>query len=515
MTLVQLRDVLVKRQWKTIVAVFTAAFLTGLLVIALLPEEYEATSTLFVGENRPISTGASAVQLDEVLARSYAALLESAAVTNAVADDLEPPADASDLEEKVSFEVLTGTRLIEISALDRDPERAAQIANTYADAFVERQRAAAAQAAGAQMQDLRDRIAELARELQRIDTGRSDAEAGGRESIASELTAARDALSAAQESVALQGSNVSVASSAEVPGTPARPRTKLYALLAAMFAGLLAIGAALLRNTFDKRLRDEDELTELLEAPVIARIPLRRAGPHHEVVVREAFQFLRTNVRLGTVDRGGVIAVTSASPGEGKTTVVSGVATAFGAAGDRVIAVDCDFHRPVLASALKVEGRAGVTNVLVGALKPREVLRPTDIPDLSVLPGGPIAPNPGALITTAAFTELFSWLRSTADYVVVDTAPIAAMADASAVVNAADGVILVVDLDLARRDALLEARAQLRRSNTQLIGVVLNRDRESVEQYGAYSYGYPPGVTGNGADEPSPRTERRARQEPV
>ncbi len=281
-------------------AVFLAAFVTGLIVIALLPKEYEATATLFVGENRPISTGASAVQLDEVLARSYAELLESTSVAREVGAALDPPASTSDLEDSVSFEVLTGTRLIDIKTLDREPERAQQISNTYAQTFVDRQHDAAEEAAADQMEELRTRIEQLAGELRQIDALGRPADAGRREAVSSELNAARDALGAAQESVALQGSNVSVASEAEVPGTAARPRTKLYAVLAALLAAVLAVLAGFMRNTFDKRLRGEDELMEILDAPVLARIPLQRNTAQRDTVAQEAFQFLRTNLRLGT-----------------------------------------------------------------------------------------------------------------------------------------------------------------------------------------------------------------------
>ena len=153
MTLVQLRDVLLHRQRRTVVAVFLVAFVTGLIVIALLPKEYEATATLFVGENRPISTGASAVQLDEVLARSYAELLQSPSVARQAGEALDPPASVSELEDKMSFEVLTGTRLIDVKTLDRDPERAQEISNTYAQTFVDRQHDAAEQAAAGQMEE--------------------------------------------------------------------------------------------------------------------------------------------------------------------------------------------------------------------------------------------------------------------------------------------------------------------------------------------------------------------------
>lgn len=507
MTLVQLRDVLFQRQRRTVVAVFLAAFLAGLIVIALLPKEYESTATLFVGENRPISTGASAVQLDEVLARSYAELLESPSVSRQVGASLDPPADVSDLEDKVNFEVLTGTRLIDINVLDEDAGRAQEIANGYATAFVNTQKDAAARAAAGQIEDLRADIIRLANELRDIDAAGRPSDAGEREAVASELGATRDALRAAQQNVALQGSNVTVASLAEEPSTPARPRTKLYIVLAAVLAGILAILAGLARNAFDKRLRDEDELVQLLGAPVIARIPLQRSTTERDIVVQEAFQFLRTNLRLSTGGHGAVVAVTSSSPGEGKTTVVAGIGKALGAAGERVVAVDCDLRRPKLAEELGVESRQGVTNVLVGAAEAEELLRQTEVPDLRVLPAGPIPPNPSALVTTPGFPRMLARLRRDGEYVLVDTAPVATVADASAVLSAVETAILVVDIELARRDMVIEAREQLLRANTTLIGIVLNRDREAQQQY--HDYGYGESVTENGADQGSQRRDRR------
>ena len=510
MTLVQLRDVLLQRQRRTVVAVFLVAFVAGLIVIALLPKQYEATATLFVGENRPISTGASAVQLDEVLARSYAELLQSPSIAREVGEALDPPASVSDLEDSVSFEVLTGTRLIDIKTLDREPERAQEISNTYAQTFVARQHDAAQQAASGQMEELRTQIADLANELRQIDALARPSDAGKREAVASELTAARDALSAAQESVALQGSNVSVASQAEVPSSAARPRTKLYAILAAVLALILAVLAGFLRHTFDKRLRDEKELVDLLGAPVLARIPLQRGASERDAVVQEAFQFLRTNLRLGTGGHGGVIAVTSSSPGEGKTTVVAGIGRALGTAGERVVAVDCDLRRPRLAAALGVDGRMGVTNVLVGSHEAVELLRPTEIPDLRVLPAGPSAPNPSALMATPTFPRMLARLHRDGEYVLVDTAPVASVADASAVTSAADVVIMVVDLETARRDMLVEAREQILRAGTPLMGIVINRDREALAQYADYGYVQESGENGSADKREQRREERQA-----
>jgi capsular exopolysaccharide synthesis family protein len=510
MSLVQIVDILLVRQRKLFVAVFLSTFAAAALVTFSLPDEYKATSTLFVGENRPISTGANAVQLDEVLAQTYADLLDTPVVEREVEGQLPFEIEGENLEDKVDFEVRAGTRLIEIVAWDGDAERTTQIANTYADTFVEAQQQSAVKSGQGKLDELNRSIREHTIAIQRLEGsgGLSPEDAARLEQLRNELQASRDSYRETQQNIALQGSNVSVASQATVPTAPAKPRPKLYLALGLVLAFVLAVVTSLLRNAFDKRVRDEDELAEILAAPVLTRVPVERATAARRQTYLESFQFLRSNLQLQGADGSlRAIAITSALPGDGKSTIVKQLSDALAVSGADVVAVDCDLRRPRLAAALGVDGRMGVTNVLVGSHEAVELLRPTEIPDLRVLPAGPSAPNPSALVATPTFPRMLARLHRDGEYVLVDTAPVASVADASAVTSAADVVIMVVDLETARRDMLVEAREQILRSSTPLMGIVINRDREAVAQY--LDYGYAPESGENGADQSTQPRERR------
>lgn len=181
-----------------------------------------------------------------------------------------------------------------------------------------------------------------------------------------ELTATRNAYVSAQQSAILAGSNVSVASRPTLPSSPAQPRPKLYLALGLVVALLLATGTALLRNLFDERVRDEDELLTLMHAPIIARVPVARPG--RDLATQEALDVLGVNLRAADPLGGRqVIAVTSALPNDGKTTLVAALGLGFARLGMRVATVDCDLRRRALTEAAGALGAAGVANLGHGA----------------------------------------------------------------------------------------------------------------------------------------------------
>jgi len=489
MSLVQLFNVLWRRQRLTFLLVFASVMVAAVVVIASMEKQYEATATLFVGENRPISTGADAVQLDEVLASTYAELLDSSNVAGAVIAELPFKPTKTELEDQISFEVITGTRLIRISALSESPAQAQVLANTYANTFVTSQQTAARESGETQLAELKTRIADLARQAATLEgeTG-VDAEAQ-RAAALSELDAARASYSATQENITLEGSNVSVASGADRPTGPARPRPKLYTAIAACLALLLATGAALLRNAFDRRVTDEDELQEIVGAPILSRIPVARSSKEAEHLREEAYQFLRANLQFAHPGgkNGEAIAVTSAVAGEGKSTIVAGLTRVLGESPPDVVAVDCDLRRPMLSRNFDCQGEPGVTNVLSQGLDPEDLLVEKSELNGWLLPSGPIPPNPAVLTTLPAFAEMLDQLRLRADFVMVDTPPVTAVADASGVTSRVDSVLLVVDMGVARRDILREAVKQLNKSSARVIGIVINKARLGMDDY-YYSY---------------------------
>ena len=494
MSIPQLYNLFAVRHRRTFIVVFLAAFAAATAVTLTLDKEYKAEATLFVGENRPLSTGATSVQLDEVLTRTYAALLKTADVERGVEKAVPFKFDRGSLADKVSFDVEPGTRLIRISALDPDATHAQQLANAYATSFVARQRESAVEASRDQLAQLSQRIGQLSAERAQLAAVTTPAGIEQRARVGAELNAARATYAATQQNSALQGTNVSVASHATVPGTPAKPRTKLYLAVGLLFSFLLAVVAVLLRDVFDDSVRDEEDLRAVLRAPVLTRVPMQRnAGGRPSPARREAFDVLRTMLELDRDRRGPrIISITGAQQGAGKTETVAALAIAYAGAGSRVVAVDADLRRPSLGRRLGAMDPRGLTTVLVERdRRVGDLVIPPPHPGVSVLPTGPLPPNPAVLLGMARLARVLEELRATHDVVLVDTPPTEAGADSTAVAAISDGVLVVVDMRTARRRLLVRLREELDRTATPVLGVVLNREHESP----AYDYGPDPSLS--------------------
>ncbi len=501
----RLLELIVTRQRRIFATVFLAALAMAAVVTFALPKEYRAEATLFVGENRSISTGAGALQLDEELARTYVSLLRTPEVTEAVVRDLPFKLDAAALESKVSAEVTTGTRLIRLQAFDGRPQRARQLADTYATTFVGQQRTSSAAASRGQLNELRSNIGALGQQVQGLQGATAPADVARRSVAETELQSAREAFVATQGSLALQGADLSVASRAMLPTAPARPRPKLYLALGFLLALALATTATALADRFDDRLRGEAELPALLGAPVLARIPLEAVG--REAMTAEAFDLLRTNLHAGASGPHQVIAVTSSLPGEGKSFAVKHLAMAFARLGTTVLAVDCDLRRRGLGASIGAGELKGVSNLLVEPPRdPRELVSSTSMRGVHLLAAGPSPPSPSALLGLRRMGELLGGLANHYDHVVVDSAPVTIGADTTALAAAVDAVILVVDLDRAGRRALTDAATQVTRTGTPIIGVVINRVGAREYAYGSYTASAAsqgPAANGAGAQAPA------------
>jgi succinoglycan biosynthesis transport protein ExoP len=275
---------------------------------------------------------------------------------------------------------------------------------------------------------------------------------------------------------AAQTTDVRLAERATPPRHPSSPRPVFNAIVAGLVALILGLGAVVLLAGFDQRIRDERELAALIAAPVLARIPEvarpRRFLPigarDEDSSFLEAIQFLRLNVqRSRPQGESIVLAVTSPTAGDGKTTVVAWLAQSLAFNGaEEVVAVDCDLRSPVLHTYFDALDEVG------GGLPNLRMVRASD-PDTPLL----------GLTGQQPLQDTFGELRDSADYILVDTSPVASVAHASAVAAAADGVILVVDLERIRRKDLLVAREQLANARANIIGIVLNRAPADLPAY--------------------------------
>ncbi len=274
---------------------------------------------------------------------------------------------------------------------------------------------------------------------------------------------------------------------------PNIPRTIVLAVMAGL---ILAIGIAALTDQLDDRLHTDREATQMTHLPVLANVPYldRTAGSNlyeptaAPTLLLETFQLLATNIEFSAVDDTiGVIAIASGLPSEGKSTSALNLAIAAALGGRSVILVDCDLRRPTQHRLCSLPNQIGFSNVLTGAHSLSEALQETDVAGFRVLTGGPTPPNPIRLLKSRTAAQIINDLRGMADFIVLDTPPVLALADAQIITALADATLLVVSSrDTGRRD-VTRCLSLLLQSGTDVIGVVLNKTT-SREGSGYYYY---------------------------
>ena len=204
--------------------------------------------------------------------------------------------------------------------------------------------------------------------------------------------------------------------------------------------------------------------------------------------IAEAYRTLRTNIQFAKADNDlRTIMLTSAGPGEGKSTTTANTAVAFAQAGKQVILVDCDLRKPVQHKIFGKKNR-GVTNILVEELSPAELIQDTDIYNLRILTSGPIPPNPSELLGSSRMQMLITALQGMADIIVIDAPPTVAVTDACVLASRVDGIVLVLDSQIIRPEMAQKAKELLLKANGHILGVILNR--VEIEEEHAYYYYY-------------------------
>lgn len=204
----------------------------------------------------------------------------------------------------------------------------------------------------------------------------------------------------------------------------------------------------------------------------------------------EAFRTLRTNINFSGLDNPlRAILITSAGPGEGKTTVTCNLGVVLAQSNKKVLIVGCDLRRPTLHKIFNVNDYIGVTNVLINDTDPAELAQETEVPGLYVLAGGPIPPNPSELVGSQRMKSLIGRALEKFDYVLLDSPPINLVTDPIILSVLVDGVIMVVKSGFTHYEAAREARAKLEKAGANIIGVVLNNISVSSGDY-YYHYYY-------------------------
>lgn len=203
--------------------------------------------------------------------------------------------------------------------------------------------------------------------------------------------------------------------------------------------------------------------------------------------VSEAYRTLRTNIQFYSLDRAvQTLLITSAGPGEGKSTTLANVAVTFAETGRNVALVDCDLRRPSLHTLFDVPNNTGLTTVIREEQAIADALVTTRVPNLRILPSGPLPPNPSELLGSQRMDRVIEGLRDIAEIVLFDSPPMIAVTDAAVLSSKIDGVVLVVSIGKTKRDHVVRAKRLLGTVNAKVLGVVLNNVKFDGSLYRYY-----------------------------
>ncbi len=316
-----------------------------------------------------------------------------------------------------------------------------------------------------------------------------------------------------------------VVSEPRVPTRPASPKLSLVMLMAVAAGLTIGLGLVYTLDTLDDRFRSPEDLRDQLGVPVLAMV--RRltnlepfglgslqvhSAPHRP---RARHSTLRTTLAFSPHDTAR-LAISSAEPGDGKTTVLANLAVSFAQAGKKTLLIDADLRRPGLTNLLLMKGISGLSDLLVSDAPLIELaagtIRNSGIDGLDVLPAGLRRSNPAELLAGPRLGELLAWAETIYDQILIDSSPLLAASDATIVGRLVDGLILVVQPLKNPRRNVVRAAEGFSSLKIKLLGVVLNRigaEKGDIYGYGSgygYGYGYEPtdGSEGNETDESAP-----------
>ena len=258
------------------------------------------------------------------------------------------------------------------------------------------------------------------------------------------------------------------------PSSPSIPRNLALGLVLGL---LLGVGGAVLQRLLDTKVRNDQDVRALTDQP--------HSAP------AEAIRRLRTNLQfVGVASGSKSVVITSSIPGEGKSTTAINLAVSLADAGTRVVLVDADLRRPSVANYLGLEGRAGLTSVLIGRAEVEDVIQPWRGSGLDVLPSGQVPPNPSELLGSAAMRDLLTKLEASYDVVLLDTPPLLPVTDATILTKLAGGALVIVGADRIHKAQLAESLETLETADAQLHGLVLNKIARRDSRPYAYENGY-------------------------
>jgi capsular exopolysaccharide synthesis family protein len=321
----------------------------------------------------------------------------------------------------------------------------------------------------------------------------------GNEKIASEIhTALLSKYEEVRVNEAAKIASIRLIEPAVVPDKPAFPEKSKYLLLAALVGILLGFSLAALLDRFDDSPRSLAEVKEILPYDILGYIPSYKSASMLYLAsapsspVSEAVRLVRAGLKFKNIakEKSFSIMVTSAMPGEGKTTFAANLSLAFGGNGTRAAIVNLDLRRPAFDAIFDRKLTRGITDYLIGESTLEDIMVGQDGRNVTIVPSGSVPPNPSELVTSKKVPQMMQFLAERFDVVVYDTPPVTLVAETIDLARYVSGLILVVDMAIATRSALRAMNDLVSNKGLVILGIVLNKVemKETSYRYGGGYY---------------------------
>ncbi len=489
--------------WLIILAGALAGGVTYFMTSRQIPI-YQTSVRLLVSNPSTTTNITNTTMLNSTtMANTYSEMVGDAPVLQGVIDRLKLPMTTDMLKGRVSVNLVNSTQILIINITDTDPQRAADIANTLAEVFIDRVRELYAQRFVASKEGISLQVAEMAKKIDETNVAltkvKNDSEKMQLENRLTEYTRMYSDMVLSYEEIRLSeaqaSANVMVTEPAIASRYPISPNPFRDTMLAIAVGALMAAAVIFAVDVLDDTIKNPEEIRRRYNIPVLGVIakhdiiegqPISEAEPRSPIA--ESFRALRTNILYAAVDTPlKKILITSPTPKDGKTTISSNLAVVLSQNERKTVLIDADLRRPQIHHRFGLLNRFGLSDLFVQpTLKIGDALQATRSQRLAIIPSGSLPPNPAELLTSQRMNSILDVLEKAFDTVIIDTPPVLSVTDAVALGKNVDGVILVAKVGTTKKNALKQSIEMLQAVQANILGVVINELEPRSRKYGYY-----------------------------